>query len=296
MASSFPSARLGVLGGTGLYQIEGLRNNRSLDIDTPFGDPSGPVTVGELGGTGLAFLARHGPGHRLMPTEINFRANIFALKSLGVEFVLSVSAVGSLREDIHPLDIVVPDQFIDRTRHRPDTFFGQGIVAHVSLADPVCPELAALTIAAVKETGARVHGGGTYLCMEGPQFSTRAESQVYRSLGASVIGMTNMQEARLCREAELCFATLALVTDYDCWKTNEDPVTVEAIAGRLEANAARARQTVSALAGRLPPIRVCSCGRALDGAVITSPGQIPAQRLRQLQPLLRRIKLSPGRD
>lgn len=284
-----PGPRLGVIGGTGLAHFPGLEEVREVLVHTPFGPPSSPLRVGRLEGVQIAFLARHGVGHRLLPTEINYRANIFALKSLGVEFVLSASAVGSLRPEIHPLDIVIPDQFIDRTRHRPDTFFGEGIVAHVSLAEPVCPRLTALAADAAGQSGAAVHRGGTYLCIEGPQFSTRAESQVYRSLPAAVIGMTNVQEARLCREAELCFATLALVTDYDCWKTDEPPVTVESILARLAANAERACRTIKALAGRLPQDRPCGCGTALDGALITPPRDIPPARRDQLAPLLARI-------
>jgi 5'-methylthioadenosine phosphorylase len=282
------TARLGVIGGSGLYRMEGLAHAEERRIETPFGAPSSPVLVGEIGATSVAFLARHGPSHTILPTEINFRANVWALKSLGVEFVLAVSAVGSLAEQIHPLDVVVPDQMFDRTRHRPDTFFGDGIVAHVSLADPVCADLAGRLGTAARGTGATVHEGGTYVCMEGPQFSTRAESRFYRSLGASVIGMTNMQEARLCREAELCFASMALVTDYDCWKTDEEPVSVEQIVDRLHVNAKRAQDAVRTLAADLPAARSCGCADALRFAIITPRAAWPETTVERLGPLLAR--------
>ena len=281
-------ARLGVIGGSGLYRMEGFAGAEELRIETPFGAPSSPVLVGEIGSTKVAFLARHGPSHAILPTEINFRANVWALKSLGVEFVLAVSAVGSLAEQIHPLDVVVPDQMFDRTRHRPDTFFGDGIAAHVSLADPVCGDLAGRLGTAARAAGATVHEGGTYVCMEGPQFSTRAESRFYRGLGASVIGMTNMQEARLCREAELCFASMALVTDYDCWKTDEEPVSVEQIVDRLHVNANRAQDAVRTLAGDLPVDRRCGCADALRFAIITPRAAWPPAAVERLGPLLAR--------
>jgi 5'-methylthioadenosine phosphorylase len=277
-----------VIGGSGLYRMDGLDGAEELRIATPYGAPSSPVVVGALGETAVAFLARHGPEHTILPTEINFRANVWALKSLGVESVLAVSAVGSLAEQIHPLDVVVPDQMFDRTRHRPDTFFGDGIVAHVSLADPVCPELAGRLGDAARSAGATVHEGGTYVCMEGPQFSTRAESRFYRGLGASVIGMTNMQEARLCREAELCFASMALVTDYDCWKVDEEPVSVEQIVERLHVNAKRAQDAVRFLAARLPAERACGCADALKFAIITPRAAWPQATVERLGPLLAR--------
>ena len=283
-----PRARLGVIGGSGLYRMDGFANAEELRIETPFGTPSSPVLVGEIGPTRVAFLARHGPSHTILPTEINFRANVWALKSLGVEFVLAVSAVGSLAERIHPLDVVVPDQMFDRTRHRPDTFFGDGIAAHVSLADPVCGDLAGRLGTAARAAGATVHEGGTYVCMEGPQFSTRAESRFYRGLGASVIGMTNMQEARLCREAELCFASMALVTDYDCWKTDEEPVSVEQIVDRLHVNANRAQDAVRTLAGDLPVDRRCGCADALRFAIITPRAAWPPATVERLGLLLAR--------
>lgn len=281
-------ARLGVLGGSGLYAFEELEDRREVELETPFGRPSDAIVLGRLRGIEVAFLARHGRTHRLLPTEINFRANIYAMKSLGVEAILSASAVGSLREEIRPLDVVVPDQFIDRTRHRADTFFGEGIAAHVSLSDPVCPALARAAADAAEAAGARVHRGGVYLCMEGPQFSTRAESELYRSWGASVIGMTNLQEARLAREAEICYATLALVTDYDCWKTDEPPVTVDAVVERLHRNAERARRAVAELAERLPSSG-CSCRRALDGAIITPVSAIDGRVRDRLAPILSRV-------
>jgi len=289
MSAGGARARLGVIGGSGLYRMEGLHGAEAVSVDTPFGAPSSPVLLGGIGDTAVAFLARHGTAHTIMPTEINFRANVWALKSLGVEFVLAVSAVGSLAEHIHPLDVVVPDQMFDRTRHRPDTFFGAGIVAHVSLADPVCGELAGRVGTAARESGATIHEGGTYVCMEGPQFSTRAESRFYRGLGASVIGMTNMQEARLCREAELCFASMALVTDYDCWKTDEPPVSVEQIVERLQVNARRAEETIRSLAEHLPAERSCRCVAALEHAIITPRTSWPEATIERLRPLLSRF-------
>lgn len=284
-----PRSRLGVIGGSGLYEMDGLDSARTEVIDTPFGAPSSPLVLGTLFGTPVAFLARHGRGHRLLPTEINFRANVWALKSLGVEFVLSASAVGSLREGVEPLDVVVPDQFIDRTRHRVDTFFGDGLVAHVSMADPVCGVLGRIAGEGARQAGARVQAGGTYVCMEGPQFSTRAESAMYRSFGATVIGMTNYQEARLCREAEICYATLALVTDYDCWKTDEEPVSVAVVVDRLQTNAERAKAAVRYLAQHLPDERTCGCAHALDAAIITVREAIPPATIVRLGPLVSRV-------
>lgn len=282
-------ARLGVFGGSGLYEMEGLEGVSEIAITTPYGEPSDRFVLGTLEGVPAAFMARHGRGHRLLPTELNFRANIWAMKSLGVEWLVSCSAVGSLREDVAPLDVVVPDQFIDRTRHRIDTFFGEGLVAHVSLADPMCEDLAAIAVAALGEVGARVHAGGTYVCMEGPQFSTRAESHLYRSWGASVIGMTNLQEARLAREAEMSYATMAFVTDYDCWKADEDPVSVEIVIDRLHRNAETAKRAVRAVAGRLPAERTCSCARVLDTAIITARSSIPQATIAKLGPIVSRV-------
>lgn len=280
--------RLAVIGGSGLYQLPDLERLQRHNIQTPFGSPSGPVVTGDLGGVWIAFLARHGAGHRLLPTEINTRANIWALKSLGVERVISISAVGSLAETMQPLHVALPDQYIDRTRHRHETFFGDGIAAHVSLADPTCDELREAAAQAAEDSGATVHRGGVYLCMEGPQFSTRAESNLFRSWGASLIGMTNMQEVRLCREAEICFASLCLVTDYDCWKTDEAHVTVEAIIHRLELNAESARRTITTLAPRLGP-RQCQCATVLDTAIVTAREMIPTESVDRLGPIVARV-------
>jgi len=281
--------RLGVFGGSGLYRVEELQDVEERRIETPYGSPSDAVVLGKLAGTPVAFLARHGRGHRISPTEINYRANVWAMKSLGVEFVLSASAVGSLDGTVEPLHVVVPDQFIDRTRHRADTFFENGVVAHVSLADPFCAELSRLAAEGARAAGAVVHEGGVYVCMEGPQFSTRAESLMYRALGGRVIGMTNMQEARLCREAELCYATLALVTDFDCWKTDEAPVSVDVVVERLKVNAAHAKAAIAYVAPRLPASRNCACARALETAVITARRAIPAEAIAKLGPIASRV-------
>lgn len=281
-----------VIGGSGLYQFPELTQVEALQIDTPFGPPSSEIIRGTIGPTQVLFVARHGLGHHLMPTEINTRANIWALKSLGAQQLVSVSAVGSLREQVHPLDLVLPDQYIDRTRHRPDTFFGNGLVAHVSLAEPTCLALRHALAEAARSVGATVHAGGTYLCMEGPQFSTRAESRWFRSMGASVIGMTNMQEARLCREAELCFASICLVTDYDCWKEDEAAVTVEAIIDRLHQNAARARRTIVQWLTS-PLSRSCDCAFALDTAIVTQRDTVPPATIELLRPLLARVLQLP---
>jgi len=280
-------ARVGIIGGSGLYEMEGLKILSERSVDTPFGSPSDPYVIGEIDGHRVVFLSRHGKGHRHLPTELNFRANIFGFKILGADTILSASAVGSMKEEYHPTDIVFPDQFIDRTRHRVDTFFGNGIAAHVSLADPICSDVAGV-VATVSETvGARTHRGGVYLCMEGPQFSTRAESLLYRSWQVDVIGMTNLQEARLAREAEICYATMALVTDYDCWHQSEQPVSVEQVIGYLHKNAATAceiiRQAVPLLASRTAN---CACGSALRYAIITDPKQVPPQVREDLAPLI----------
>lgn len=263
---------LGIIGGSGLYDLDGLEDRATLRFDGPFGEPSGDLITGRMGTTRLVFLPRHGPGHRLPPGEINARANIDALKRAGCTDVLSLSAVGSLRESLSPGTFVVVDQFIDRTAGRISSFFGAGLVAHVSMADPVCPRLAGLAAAAAREAGASVVEGGTYLAMEGPQFSSRAESELYRSWGCSVIGMTNMPEARLAREAELPYASVAMVTDYDCWRLGEAPVAVDQILAVLQANAAGARAMVRRLALALPPERPASpIDTCLDGAIITAP-------------------------
>jgi len=278
--------RIGIIGGSGLYEMAELTDREERWVDTPFGDPSGPYHLGTLRGRKVAFLARHGAGHRHLPSELNFRANIFGFKVLGVEWILSASAVGSLREELKPLDIVLPDQFIDRTRGRISTFFGGGLAAHVGFARPLCPTLSALAYEAGTKVGATVHRGGTYVCMEGPQFSTLAESNLYRSWGAHVIGMTNLQEAKLAREAEICYATLALVTDYDCWHEGHDEVTVEMIVANLTQNARTAQQIIADTVGRLPIARTCECATALATAMITRPDTIPDHVKQHLKPII----------
>jgi 5'-methylthioadenosine phosphorylase len=266
---------IGVIGGSGLYEIEGLSNVKEVALATPFGAPSDSFVTGELHGVRMVFLPRHGRGHRISPSEINFRANIWGLKKLGVTRVLSLSAVGSMREDIAPGDFVVIDQFIDRTRHRPDTFFTDGVVAHVMFADPVCGELRKVALEAARSTGVKVHDGGTYVNMEGPQFSTRAESKLYRSWGVDVIGMTNLQEAKLAREAELCYSTIAMATDYDCWHEEHEAVTVEAVIAVMGRNVGNAKALVKAAAPRMPAQRTCGCGSALRHAIMTAKDRIP---------------------
>ena len=284
-----PTARLGVIGGSGLYAIEGLQDVSEVRITTPFGDPSDAIVVGTLDGAPIAFLPRHGRGHRLSPSEVPSRANIYALKSLGVEWVLSVSAVGSLREDYAPLDLVVPDQLFDRTKTRPNSFFEGGVVAHVSFADPFCPHLSGLlweTMSGME--GFTAHRGGTYVCIEGPLFSTKAESRIYRQLGCDVIGMTALPEAKLAREAELHYATIACVTDYDVWHESGETVTVEMVVANLQRNVANAKRILHALAGRIPPRGTavpCGCGSALANAIMTDPSLITAP-LRQKYGLL----------
>jgi 5'-methylthioadenosine phosphorylase len=276
---------LGVIGGSGLYELPGIEQVERKRVATPFGDPSDELVCGRLGDVGLAFLPRHGRGHRILPSEINFRANVFALKTLGVEFLLSVGAVGSLRGEIAPGHVVVPDQFIDRTVARPSTFFGRGIVAHVGMADPVCAPLASVVARAASAAGGTVHRQGTYLCMEGPQFSSRAESELYRQWRADVIGMTNWQEAKLAREAEMCFASLALCTDYDCWNPDAGHVQIEEVLRILGDNVDLARRAVAGVAAALPE-RTCACARALENAIITDPAHIPAALKRDLAPLI----------
>ena len=278
--------RIGVIGGSGLYEMAELVDVEERAVPTPFGEPSAPYVIGSLGGQRVAFLARHGAGHHILPTELNFRANIFGFKALGVEWIVSASAVGSLQERYRPQDIVVPDQFLDRTRGRISTFFGRGLVAHVSLAHPFCPTLSALAGDAATAVGATVHRGGTYVCMEGPQFSTLAESRLYRSWNMDVIGMTNLQEAKLAREAEICFATLALVTDYDCWHPDHDQVTVEMIVETLQRNASTAQRTLKDLLTRLPVERGCECATALQAAIITRPDAVPEETKRDLAPIV----------
>ena len=280
--------RIGIIGGSGLYAMDGLADVREVTVDTPFGAPSDAIVQGRLGDTELFFLPRHGRGHRLLPSEMPFRANIWALKHLGVARVIAVGAVGSLRQEIAPGHLVVPDQFLDRTHGRIGTFFGNGIVAHVGFGDPVCPVLSRALVESARRVGATVHAGGTYVCMEGPQFSTRAESELYRSWGASIIGMTNLQEAKLAREAELCFATLALATDYDCWKRDEHEVKIEDVLAVLGANVALAKQVVHDVVPLLSASPGCACGRALAHAIITDRARIPARVKRDLAPIIGR--------
>lgn len=280
------TAAIGVIGGSGLYQMPELTGVREVEIKTPFGKTSDPLIRGRLGGVDLIFLPRHGKGHRWLPTEINFRANIFALKKLGVERIISVSAVGSLREEIAPGHLVVPDQFIDRTTQRPSTFFGRGVVAHVSLANPFCSDLSKVLVTAARQEGAEVHSGGTYVCMEGPQFSTRAESHLYRDWGAHVIGMTNLQEAKLAREAEICFGTLALATDYDCWNDQAGDVEIEHVLTVLKQNVALAQRTIARASAELSEPRSCGCVSALKDAIITERARIPKKIRAELQPII----------
>ena len=280
--------RIGIIGGSGLYDIDELTDCEEREIETPFGKPSAPYVVGSLRGQRVAFLARHGKGHSILPSELNFRANIYGLKHLGAEWIVSASAVGSLQERYRPQDIVVPDQFFDRTRGRVSTFFGEGLVAHVSFANPLCPVLSGLAAETATDVGATVHQGGTYLCMEGPQFSTLAESNLYRSWNMDVIGMTNLQEAKLAREAEICFATLALVTDYDCWHPEHDDVTVDMIIETLQANAEMAKRIIADLVARLPVRRECKCADALSSAIITNADSIPAKTRADLALLIER--------
>lgn len=279
---------IGVIGGSGFYQLEGLSDVEEVVLDTPFGQPSGPFVVGRLGERRLIFLARHGRGHHLSPSEINYRANVWGMKKLGVEWLLSVSAVGSLREHIRPGDLVVVDQTLDRTHRRVSTFFTDGVVGHVSMADPMCSHLAGhLAEAARRVAPGAVHQGGTYVCIEGPQFSSRAESHLYRSWNADVIGMTNMPEAKLAREACLCYATLALSTDYDCWHVSEEPVTVETVLAVMKENIARAQSTVRELAAHVPLERGCQCRHALKGAVMSDVGALSAEQRTRLELILR---------
>ena len=279
-------AEIGIIGGSGLYTMPGFSDVQEVQQTTPFGDPSDAYVLGNLEGRKVAFLARHGRGHRIMPTELNFRANIYGFKQLGVERIVSMSAVGSLKEEHRPLDFVIPEQFFDRTRHRVDTFFGEGIVAHVSMADPVCGEMAGVVTDACKQADVNGKRGGTYLCMEGPQFSTKAESNVYRSWGMDVIGMTNLQEAKLAREAEICYVTVAMVTDYDCWHPHHDSVTVDQIISVLTKNAENAAKVVKATVGSMPKERGCKCGSALGHAILTDRTKIPAATREKLKLVL----------
>jgi 5'-methylthioadenosine phosphorylase len=279
---------LGIIGGSGLYEMDGIEDLRWVRVRTPFGDPSDAYGTGRFGDRRVIFLPRHGRGHRFTPTEINYRANIYGLKALGARWIISVSAVGSMKEEIHPLDLVIPDQFYDHTRRRVSSFFGEGIVGHVGMAEPVCPALGDLLEAGSREAGGRVHRGGTYICIEGPQFSTKGESQIYRRWGVSVIGMTNMPEAKLAREAELCYATLALATDYDVWHDGHAAVTVEAVVANLLKNVATAKVVLRRVIPRVGKVCAAGCGDALASAVITDPKAFPPRTRKRLGLLLDR--------
>ena len=289
-----PQAEIGIIGGSGLYSIPGLSDMREVKQDTPFGDPSDAYVLGTLAGHKVAFLARHGRGHRILPTELNFRANVYGFKQLGVERIVSISAVGSLKEEHKPLEFVIPDQFFDRTRHRVDTFFGNGIVAHIAFADPVCPQLSQVVETACRKAGVTAKRGGTYLNMEGPQFSTKAESNIYRSWGMDVIGMTNLQEAKLAREAEICYVTVAMVTDYDCWHPHHDSVTVDQVVAVLVKNAENAANVVRETIAAMPTGRSCKCGSALAHAILTDRDKIPATTRQKLGLILDKY-LSAGK-
>jgi 5'-methylthioadenosine phosphorylase len=288
-------ATVGIIGGSGFYAMDGLADARELRIDTPFGEPSGEVVVGRLEGQRVAFLARHGAGHRILPQELPSRANVYALKTLGVEIILGVSAVGSLREDIEPLHFVVPGQLIDRTRGRPSTFFGEGLVAHVAFAEPFCPDVRTALVGSTGEAGGTAHDGGTLVVIEGPAFSTRAESNLYRSWGADVIGMTALPEAKLAREAEVCYATLACATDYDAWRDGHEAVTAEMIVANLRRNAERARETLRSFLRRLPLQRECGCREALATALVTPLDLVPRETLTKLEPLLAKYGTAAGK-
>jgi 5'-methylthioadenosine phosphorylase len=290
---STAAVRIGIIGGSGLYNMPGLEKPREVRIKTPFGKPSDALVVGTIEGKGVAFLARHARGHRFLPTEINYRANIHAMKQLGVERIISVSAVGSLQEDLKPLDFLIPDQFYDRTRHRISTFFGDGVVAHVGFDKPICAQLAGVLGAACDHTNVPVHREGTYVCMEGPQFSTLAESHVYRQLRFHVIGMTNLTEAKLAREAEICYSTVAMITDYDCWHPEHASVTLEEIIANLNKNAENAQNVIREAVRSMPLERSCKCGRALAHAIITDLAMIPAATRKRLSVIAGKY-LTPG--
>jgi 5'-methylthioadenosine phosphorylase len=279
-------ARIGVIGGTGLYDIEGLTNVQEVKADTPFGKPSDAIVVGKLGGVGIAFLPRHGKGHRINPTEVPYRANIYALKALGVEFIISSNSCGSFKEELKPGHLLIPDQIIDRTRLRPSTFFSDGIVGHIQFADPFCPQLSYIIYEAAREAGATVHKGGTFIAMEGPAFSTRAESRLYKAWGADVLGMTVLPEAKLAREAEICYASIACITDYDSWRDTNETVTVEAVLTTMRNNIDLAKKTIKLAAGRVPKKRDCACATALGPALMTDPKAIPAATKQKLDLLI----------
>jgi 5'-methylthioadenosine phosphorylase len=282
------TVKIGIIGGSGLYEMPGLTERSEIPVETPFGPPSERLIIGSLSGKRVAFLARHGRGHRWMPSELNFRANIYAMKMLGVERILSVSAVGSLKEELAPLDIVLPDQFVDRTRGRISTFFGSGLVAHISFADPICPDLILQVHQAAHKAGIPAKKGGTYVCIEGPAFSTKAESNLYRSWGMDVIGMTNLQEAKLAREAEICYVTIALVTDYDCWHQSHESVTADMIIGNLQKNCEAAQAIIAQTVQDLSSARMCQCRDALKYALITDRTRIPAEAKSRLERIIGR--------
>jgi len=284
-AAGKPSVEIGIIGGSGLYEMPGLESAREIRIRTPFGDPSDALVIGKLEGKRVAFLSRHARGHRFLPSEINYRANICAMKMLGVQRIISISAVGSLKENVQPMEFLIPDQFFDKTKLRVATFFGDGLVAHVSFDRPVCPQLSVVLGDACFKAGVKTHRGGTYVCMEGPQFSTLAEAHVHRQLHFDVIGMTNVTEAKLAREAEVCYATVAMITDYDCWHPDHDSVTLEQIMNNLSRNAENAQNTIRSAVKAMPAERSCKCGSALAHALVTNPKMIPAGTKRKLAPI-----------
>ncbi len=281
-----PQAKIGVIGGTGLYDIEELTDIEEVEINTPFGKPSDAITIGKLEGVGIAFLPRHGKGHRISPTEIPVRANIYALKSLGVEHIIAVSSAGSFKQEIKPGDLVIPDQIIDRTRSRVNSFFGEGIVVHIPFAEPFCPTLCQVLYELAKEAGASVHPKGTFVVMEGPAFSTRAESRLYRSWGADIIGMTALPEAKLAREAEICYAIIGCVTDYDSWQERSQPITIDIILNILLQNIDTAKKIIKLAVNRIPEKRDCGCATALETAIVTAPELIPAEQKKKLNLLI----------
>ena len=281
-----PQAKIGVIGGSGLYQIEGVADIEEVNLDTPFGKPSDTITIGRLEGVGIAFLPRHGKGHHISPTEVPYRANIYALKSLGVEWLISINTVGSFKQEIKPGDFVIPDQIIDRTRSRASSFFGEGIVVHISFAKPFCPVLSQILCKAAKETRANVHLKGTYVAMEGPALSTRAESRLYRSWGADIIGMTALPEAKLAREAEICYASFACVTDYDSWQEPGKPFSVDGILDILRKNSATIKKIIKLAVARIPEERNCDCANALKDAIATAPSFIPPEQKKKLSLLI----------
>jgi len=276
-------AKIGVIGGSGLYKMEGLEVIEKKKLNTPFGNPSDSFIIGSLDGADVVFLPRHGTGHRILPSELNFRANIYGMKELGAEWIISVSAVGSMKENLYPGDIVIPDQFFDRTKKRINTFFGDGVVAHVPFADPVCPDLSSILFKAGEKIGAKIHKGGTYLCIEGPQFSTRAESKTYRAWGVDIIGMTNIPEAKLAREAEICYATVALVTDFDCWHESEEDVKIDAVLEIMNKNINTAKSIIKKAVKMISGKRTCICSEALKHTILTSKESIPEKTKKNLE-------------